>query len=337
MNDGLPFCPDGDQIDHSAGLLDTLPHHLEARRQSIEEGIAAFLARHYEGRVLEVVGYLVCGGKRLRGILALLVCEALGGTARDALPAAVAVELAHAASLAHDDIMDADVTRRGRPALHVHYDVPTAILVPHLVVPHAILSAQVYGAAAVRAILAGWARVAAGQAQDYLPLYRADRVRPSCSLGNAIGRQATPETEYLTIIRNKTAALFETAADLGALAAKDDRRGHVARAYGASLGSAFQIADDVTDLERRVDQPWATLLGDDVPRGAQSIAALRRVVSRPDEQAITRAAIARARDLATLDVARCLACAARFPESFARELLREFPSFAIDRIYAELP
>jgi hypothetical protein len=302
-----------------------LSAYLDAGRQLVEGGIAAFVSRHYgfDNRVLGIVRYVARGGKRLRGILALLVCEAFGGTAAAALPAAVAVELAHAASLAHDDIIDGDRRRRGRATLHVQYDLATAILVPHLIVPNSVLSAQVYGPRAVQAILAAWARVARGQVRDSLPLPQA--------AATAMGDGCLAADEYWRIVREKTAALFVAAAELGALAASASQSEvRLSRRYAAWLGCAFQVADDVADLELWAGRGWASVLGEQSPR---SLHALRQVVG--GEQTIGRATIDQARRLAALQAARSEKCLATWPASPQRELLRALPAYAVQQMYAE--
>ena len=309
----------------SRSVDDAAIEGLDARRRLVDDGVADFLDRHYDGPLREIVGYVALGGKRLRGILAILVCEALGGQRSDALPAAVAVELAHAASLVHDDVIDADVVRRGRPALHVRYGLPAAVLVPHLILPRAILSAEVYGTPAIRTILEGWARVTQGQVSDSIP---------RGALGGTEEREAEEMAviEYLEIVRGKTAALFECAAELGALAAREGQHVSLARDYAGWLGSAFQIADDVTDLERHVDRPWATLLGD---RGARSLDALRRVVAATAPERVTLEAIERARQYATRHLARCRERADSFPASPLHAFLGAFPAIAVEQIYRE--
>ena len=312
-----------------SGVGLSLPEYLVSRRCLVEEGIVDFLGCHYDGQVMDIVGYTAQGGKRLRGILAMLICETLGGTATAALPAAVAVELAQAASLAHDDIIDGDLARRGRAALHARYDLAMAILVPHLIVPHAVLSAQEYGPEALRVILEGWARVTQGQVRDYLPPdldSGADlTVRGEGALGSA-------EREYWAIVRDKTAALFETAAVLGVMAAADGRHAAPAREYAAWLGNAFQVADDVADLEQGADRPWAVILG---PQGARSMGALRQMFSENGDDVVTAGAIGQARQLVSRTVERCLSCVELFPDSPLRELLRAFPAFAVARIHGE--
>ncbi len=306
----------------------TIEEYIDRRLRLVDEGISQFLKGHYEGDILDIVGYVSHGGKRLRGILAILVCEALGGNPRDAMAAAVAVELAHAASLTHDDIIDGDVMRRGRAALHMRYDIPTAILIPHLIVPHAVLSTQIYGPKATGVILDGWARVVRGQVRDYLPANRG-AVRPK-------GLEQLTEggaREYFGIIRDKTAALFETAAILGALAAQDDRDVAIARLYAWRLGLAFKIADDVTDLEAHCNESWSTVL--DASATCRSILAIAGMIAAEGEDVITPRAIARARDLATLNVRRSEGYARMFPLSRMKTLLRIFPAFAVDQIYAE--
>jgi len=182
------------------------------------------------------------GGKRLRPLLCLLVCEAAGGDPERALPAAVAVELVHNFSLVHDDIEDASPLRRHRPAVWKVWGVPQAINVGDGLFALAHLALQglaEQGVSASRALTAfevfDRACLALTEGQ-YLDLSFEERL------------DVTVE-EYLQMIQGKTAALFAASAHLGALVASDDPEliAHY-HSFGENLGLAFQIVDDILGI-----------------------------------------------------------------------------------------
>lgn len=181
--------------------------------------------------------YPEAGGKALRPVLAVLSCEAAGGRAEDADPAALSVELLHTFSLVHDDLMDEDRTRRGVAAVHEAHDPSTAILAGDALYA---LAFEVLGdlpegptAARVSADLARTARrLCEGQHLDMAY------------------EETWPSTEaYEAMVDKKTAALFAAAARNGARVAEPDPSivDTLDRA-GRALGTAFQVHDDVLDL-----------------------------------------------------------------------------------------
>jgi len=190
------------------------------------------------------------GGKRLRPLLVLAACQALGGHREAALRAAAAVELIHAYSLVHDDMpcMDNDVLRRGKPTVHVKHGVAQAmlagdamqalafeVLTPDSGVPPA-LQARLCG---LLARAAGHAGMAGGQAIDL------------ASTGQALG-----ETTLRDMHRRKTGALLRASVLMGAACGEPDARARQALSdYGSAIGLAFQVVDDILD----VTQPSATL------------------------------------------------------------------------------
>ncbi|MFA5862045.1 MAG: polyprenyl synthetase family protein [Candidatus Thermoplasmatota archaeon] len=224
--------------------------------------------------------YPDAGGKRLRPVMAMLACEAAGGQGEQALPIALAVELVHNFSLVHDDIMDRDATRRGRATVHVKWDEPTAILAGDVLFARAfeelsrIPDAEAHREAAAllsRAVL----KLCEGQALDM-----AFEHVPMVSVG-----------DYLTMIRGKTALLFEAATRGGALSSPKHSAAAVQAlsTYGESFGMAFQIADDLLDATgdaKTLGKPW----GSDIRAGkrtllilegqANSTAAQRGVIDR---------------------------------------------------------
>jgi len=184
------------------------------------------------------------GGKLTRGLLVLLTGSSVGGEPRDLLPGAEALELLHAASLIHDDLVDGAATRRGVPALHEATGAAVALVLGDYLV-----------LAAFGALTAGSDDPVRLQAAERLSAYACE-----CCLGEAdelLADGNTSPEEYLAIVRAKTAAPFAAAATLGVLlGGGDPGEVEAAHDFGLALGTAFQIRDDVLDL---VGDP-ATLL-----------------------------------------------------------------------------
>jgi hypothetical protein len=182
------------------------------------------------------------GGKKLRGSLLCLVCEAFGGARGDALPRAVAVELIQTASLVHDDVVDGDRVRRGRPSVWTLTGARRAVLLGDVLFATAIEAMSRLGPEDAAVISRAIARIAEGACSELLE---------PASLADAVEADGFPAGVYERIIRLKTGILFGTACRLGAAAAGADP-GLSARAerYGLLLGEAYQIADDLEDLRR---------------------------------------------------------------------------------------
>jgi len=186
------------------------------------------------------------GGKRLRPMLALFGCEAAGGKVEDAIPAAVALELIHTYSLVHDDLpaMDDDDFRRGRPTCHKVYGEAIAILTGDALLTHAfqvLTDPTANGVPAARRLqiiaeisaAAGSAGMVGGQTMDI----------------QAEGTALDPAT-LLTLHSKKTGALLRASLRVGGLAGgADDVILASLTCYGERLGLAFQIVDDILDIE----------------------------------------------------------------------------------------
>jgi geranylgeranyl diphosphate synthase type II len=198
-------------------------------------------------RLYEAMRYsLTAPGKRIRPVLLLAACEAVGGDPQIALPAAAAVEMIHAYSLIHDDLpaMDDDDLRRGRPANHRVYGEATAILAGDGLLTTAfevLASAELATAVDVATRLAvifdlahaaGPGGMVGGQAAD---LEASDR-----------GEVELPELEF--IHTHKTGALIAASLRTGArLGGGSDAQIETLTRYGRHIGLAFQIADDILD------------------------------------------------------------------------------------------
>lgn len=213
-------------------------------------------------RLGEAVRYsLEAGGKRVRPVLCLLACEAVGGTAAQALPGALALEYVHTYSLIHDDLpaMDDDDLRRGRPTNHKVYGEGHAILAGDALLTEAfgvLASADLDPVRRAEALVllaegAGWRGMAGGQALDLegekIPSYDLDHLR--------------------LIHRLKTGALLRASLEIGAVlggAAPAERA--ALRAYGEAIGLAFQIQDDILDATA-TDADLGKRAGKDAGRG----------------------------------------------------------------------
>jgi geranylgeranyl diphosphate synthase type II len=221
---------------------------LPARVTAFERALARALDQRCRapGRLGEAIRYAALSpGKRLRPLLVLLSCEAVGGKWRAALPAAIAVECVHAFSLVHDDLpaMDDDDFRRGLPTTHKKYGEGVAILAGDALIAFAFqeLSRLVLGGVSPRrtaqavhllARASGGEELIAGQALDL-----------------AAEGQPVSEDDVAEIHSRKTGALFAAAMALGGMAGGgSDPRVAALNEAGRHLGLAFQIRDDLINV-----------------------------------------------------------------------------------------
>jgi geranylgeranyl diphosphate synthase type II len=222
----------------------------EARRR-VESALSAYLKALEAGpssacpsRLLEAMRYsLLGGGKRLRPILALMAAEACGAEPESAMPAACALEMVHTYSLIHDDLpsMDDDDLRRGRPTCHKAFDEATAVLAGDglLTLAFEIIARDVPAEAAARCMLAlaegsGPSGMVGGQMADL----------------QAEGRLDANLEELEAIHRRKTGALLRASLKMGGIVAgADDVILDALDTYGHAVGLAFQIIDDLLDVQ----------------------------------------------------------------------------------------
>ncbi|WP_370251139.1 polyprenyl synthetase family protein [Nioella sp.] len=207
-------------------------------------------------RVAEGMRYATAGGKRLRGFLVLEAARLTGGSARGAMQAACAVECIHAYSLVHDDLpcMDDDDLRRGLPTVHRKWDDATAVLVGDALQSFAfeLLADPATGDADQRADLvltlaraSGPQGMVLGQAQDIA----AETAERPLMLDQITELQA-----------NKTGALLEWQVVAGAILGRADPS--PLRRYARAVGLAFQIADDILDVEGDAEKAGKALRKD---------------------------------------------------------------------------
>jgi geranylgeranyl diphosphate synthase type II len=254
--------------------LERLEDYLAEKCAEVEKRLRAVLRPEpgLPASLLEAMQYsLLAPGKRLRPLLVVLAAEACGGDAECPWPAAGAVEMIHAYSLIHDDLpaMDDDDLRRGQPTCHKKFGEALAILAGDALLTMAFqVLAEGYPPAAASsccrelARAAGAAGMVGGQVDD-LAWERAEEAEPE--------RRRTVEGLEALHAR-KTGALIRVALRLGALAAHAHRDGPPPEvlgrldAYGRCLGLAFQITDDLLDVEGQAEQAGKRV-GKDAARG----------------------------------------------------------------------
>ncbi|MDR3633623.1 MAG: polyprenyl synthetase family protein [Isosphaeraceae bacterium] len=225
---------------------------LEHARRRVEKALMRYLPESGDAlgvrcpaRLGQAMSYsLMAGGKRLRPVLCLLAAEACGGDVEAALPAACALEMVHTYSLIHDDLpaMDDDDLRRGRPTCHKAFDEATAILAGDglLTLAFEVLARHVRPAEAaagcvrVLAEAAGPEGMVAGQMADL----------------EAEGRDDATLEALEAIHRRKTGALLRGSLRMGGIiAGADETCLRALDSYGHAVGLAFQIIDDLLDVQ----------------------------------------------------------------------------------------
>ncbi len=181
--------------------------------------------------------FLEASGKKIRPLLTLLSCQAVGGDMEAALAAAAGIELFHDFTLVHDDIMDQDDLRRGRSTIHKLWDEGTAILVGDALIGMAYANMIRCDARHLPAVLHHFSeaviKVCEGQALDK----------------EFEHRESIDIDTYLDMIAKKTGWLFKLACQTGAiLAGGTPRQVETMLRFGESLGVGFQIQDDLLDF-----------------------------------------------------------------------------------------
>ena len=255
MGDVTHMLPDAEGADLLTSIMEVKPF--------IEQRIVESLTASRHDRLAGAMMHLIeGGGKRMRATLPWLVARAVGDTHSGLLDIGAAIETIHNFTLVHDDIMDDDEIRRGRNAVHVEYDMPTAINAGDAMLAIAferlVMSANIELhdiPSLVNRIAWMVRRVSEGQQLDI----------------EFETRQRVTEEEYLEMIEGKTAVMFHICAELGAqVAGADEEVVQCMAEWGRSVGLCFQLMDDLID----VLSDSATLgkpTGSDVAQGKQTL------------------------------------------------------------------
>ncbi|MBP5425496.1 MAG: polyprenyl synthetase family protein [Prevotella sp.] len=214
--------------------------YLSLIKQPIEQDLSLFIdlfnesLTHTDGLLGSALSHIrQRGGKRMRPMLILLAAKNFGKVSEVTQNAAVGLELLHTASLVHDDVVDESKERRGQASVNASYDNKVAVLVGDYILSTALLRVSLTDNQKIIQLLAELGRTLA--AGEILQL-------------SNIQNQEISESVYYQIINNKTAALFEACAKIGAISAgATDEEVAAAAKFGQNIGMIFQIRDDIFD------------------------------------------------------------------------------------------
>ena len=214
--------------------------YLSVIKQPIEQELHDFVdlfnesLTHKDGLLGSALSHIrQRGGKRMRPMLILLTAKCFGEVSSVTQYAAVGLELLHTASLVHDDVVDESSERRGQASVNASYDNKVAVLVGDYILSTALLRVSLTNNERIIQLLAELGRTLA--AGEILQL-------------SNIQNNLFSEEVYYQIINNKTAALFEACAEIGALSSgATDEEVKAAAKFGQNIGMIFQIRDDIFD------------------------------------------------------------------------------------------
>ncbi len=289
--------------------------------------------------VSQIADYIIsAGGKRIRPALVLLAANAWGYRGHDHIKLAAVVEFIHTATLLHDDVVDESALRRGRETANALFGNAASVLVGDFVYSRAFQMMVSVQNMRVMQILADATNVIAeGEVLQLMNMHDPD----------------VTEARYLQVIRSKTAKLFEAATELGSLVAGAPEDGIAASAeYGRSIGTAFQLIDDVLDYSGKADDIGKNV-GDDLREGKPTLPLIyliqhgspqqrelvRNCIANGDEAhfdevlaAITASgALDYTREQAERAAARAKDAIAGLPEGAHKSALLALADFAVDR------
>lgn len=238
------------------------PEDYKQRVKDINELLMKSIDVVEQKRLKEAMAhYPAAGGKRLRPLLATIVCESVGGKPEDAMPFGVALEAIHNFTLVHDDVMDEDDTRRGIKTVHSKFGIAEAILAGDALFARAfelIPESAIESARAIRLveIMSKAVRLLAeGQQMDM----------------DFESAKAVTSDEYMRMIEHKTAVLYSAAAQGGIIiGGGSEQQEEALFDYGRLIGLGFQIWDDVLDL-RSTQEAFGKPVLNDIRNGKKTL------------------------------------------------------------------
>ncbi|MFW5565519.1 MAG: polyprenyl synthetase family protein [Prevotella sp.] len=244
---------------------------------------------HTDGLLQQVLDHIrKRAGKRMRPMLILLMAKNFGRVTDATLHAAVGLELLHTASLVHDDVVDESKQRRGQLSVNAEYDNKVAVLVGDYILSTALLYVSRTHSEIVVRYLSELGRT----------LSNGEILQLSNIQNEEISEQA-----YYRVIQQKTAALFEACASIGALSAcasEDDI--HQAKLFGSNLGMIFQIRDDIFDYYDNSDIGKPT--GNDMTEGKLTLPVIYALNTTRDADMLALARKVKSGDVSREEIER---------------------------------
>jgi octaprenyl-diphosphate synthase len=261
----------------------------------IEGAVSDVLDQFVESRFHESLTFAVRDGKRIRPLIVLLVRDALADGNNvpnvDPMRAAIAIELLHLESIIHDDIIDDEEQRRGKPSFHKKYGLPASILSADFVLGVILDIASQYSDTRIgRELSRAALRMSNGEFMEVI-------------INDGSASQKISLNQYIDVIRDKTASLFQSSAKIGALLSGAGRNDIEAVSdFGLNLGIAYQMQDDLLDWDEKVSL-------------ARRVSADQRSLQSLSQEYATKAR----------------ASLVNIPSGEARDRLQELAEFAVSR------
>ena len=271
-------------MDYISVIKQPIESELEDFVQLFNESLS-----HTDGLLQQVLDHIrKRAGKRMRPMLILLMAKNFGRVTDATLHAAVGLELLHTASLVHDDVVDESKQRRGQLSVNAEYDNKVAVLVGDYILSTALLYVSRTHSEIVVRYLSELGRT----------LSNGEILQLSNIQNEEISEQA-----YYRVIQQKTAALFEACASIGALSAgasEDDI--HQAKLVGSNLGMIFQIRDDIFDYYDNSDIGKPT--GNDMTEGKLTLPVIYALNTTRDADMLALARKVKSGDVSREEIER---------------------------------
>lgn len=243
---------------------------------TIDDFLASVVPNKPPKEVYEVIrGFLNHGGKRLRAALCLLSAEAVGGSAEEAVVMAGTIELFHAFTLIHDDIMDDSKLRRGQPCVHVTEGIPIAINAADVLFLLAVKTLRNVK------LSSSWVEILPALVMErFQQVFEGQAEELSWIRSN---RWDIMEADYIKMVEKKTAALISLSAEAGAMVGGGSQGSAEAlRDFGRLIGIAFQIQDDLLNLVG-TEEKYQKEIGGDITEGKRSLMIIYALAHLKDE------------------------------------------------------
>lgn len=297
---------------------------------------------HSNVPLVENIGHYIveAGGKRLRPILVLLAAKSCNINNEQHISLAAVIEFIHTATLLHDDVVDMSTLRRGRPTVNAQWNNPSSVLVGDFIYSRAFQILVQIGDMRIMEIIADTTnKIAEGEVLQLI-----NKNNPDSS-----------EQNYMQVIQNKTAILFQAAAQCGAIVADATSAQQLAlKKFGMHLGIAFQLIDDVLDYDGN-SEAMGKNIGDDLAEGKPTLPLIYALEHTGESEAnlirqcltqqqlseetlnqviqIVRdcGALEYTRNLATAEAEQAMNALATLPKSQCRDALELMVKFSVDR------
>ena len=272
--------------------------NLSLIKQPIEKELADFIElfnkslMHADGLLSQALDHIrQRAGKRMRPMLILLMARNFGQVTSVTQHSAVGLELLHTASLVHDDVVDESGERRGQASVNATYNNQVAVLVGDYILSTALLHVSYSHSEKIVRYLAELGRVLSNG--EILQL-------------NSISNQEISEDIYYQVIKQKTAALFEACAGIGAMSAHASlEQIEAAKKFGQNLGVIFQIRDDIFDYYDSAEIGKPT--GNDMTEGKLTLPVIYALKSTGNEEMMALARKVKAHEITPEEISRLVA------------------------------